>query len=44
MVVHGNGNHAQEKACRQEQAYASMDTRTATIIEILGYDHNHMIL
>jgi hypothetical protein len=44
MVVHGNGNHAQEKACRQEQAYASLDTRTAAIIELLGYVHNYLIL
>jgi hypothetical protein len=43
MVVHGKGNRAQGKACCREQAYESLTTRTATIVGLLGYVHNHLI-
>jgi hypothetical protein len=43
MVVHGEGDDAKEEARRQEQPYASSDTRTATILGLLGRFHNDYV-
>jgi hypothetical protein len=42
MVVHGECDHAQEKAGCQDQANTSPGTLTATTVGLLGCFHNHV--
>jgi hypothetical protein len=41
VVMHGKGNHAQEKKWYQEQANTAPDTLNVTIICIVGWFINH---